>query len=59
MIIIILNDCFYFLLSKALWIATVYEMFYINKLALPYAQWEGEFEWLKILQRPQLENCKK
>ncbi len=24
----------------------------------PNAQWEGEFEWLKTLQGPQLENCR-
>ncbi len=25
----------------------------------PNARWEGEFEWLKTLQGPQLENCRK
>ncbi len=33
--IIIFNVYYHFLLCKALWIATEYEMCYINKLALP------------------------
>ncbi len=40
---------------KMLWICLEEDML----LYRPNARWEGEFEWPKTLQGPQLENCRK